>query len=154
MTVTLEAIEARQSELAAMIAKFKAPPVAAEPTTLTIDEVEIELQPGEHYAGLLLDEDGDPKHHLVLQPGDAEGLTWDAACKWAADQGGALPTRREQSLLFANAKQHFKGTWYWSSEPHAEEGSYAWSQYFDNGTQNDYRKSYEGRARAVRRLSA
>jgi len=113
----------------------------------------IELQPGERYAGVLLNEDGTPSHHLVLLPGDAEDVTWPAAVEWAKQAGGELPTRREQSLLFANAKSAFEETWYWSGDEH-ENDSYAWYQYFRYGYQDGNHKSYEGRARAVRRVTA
>ncbi|MDE3023631.1 MAG: DUF1566 domain-containing protein, partial [Pseudomonadota bacterium] len=71
---------------------------------------------------------------------------------FAEKSGGELPTRSEQSLLFANAKQHFESAWYWSSEAHSSDG-YAWCQDFDHGYQ-----FYDGtngslRARAVRRLA-
>ena len=42
---------------------------------------------------------------------------------------------------------------YWSSEPYEDDGSYAWGQNFLHGSQYDVHKSYEGRARAVRRLT-
>ncbi|MDC8756234.1 DUF1566 domain-containing protein [Janthinobacterium fluminis] len=42
--------------------------------------------------------------------------------------------------------------WYWSSTQYAAYPSDAWGQDFDDGYQNGYRKSDEGRARAVRRL--
>ena len=113
----------------------------------------IELQAGERYAGVLLHEDGTPSHHVVLLPGAAEEVTWQAAKDWAADAGGELPTRREQALLFANAKTAFEEKWYWSGEEH-EDGSYAWFQSFSYGYQGSNRKSYEGRARAVRRVTA
>jgi hypothetical protein len=113
----------------------------------------LELQPGERYAGLLLNEDGTPSHHVVLLPGDADDVTWPAAVEWAKQAGGELPSRREQSLLFANAKSAFEEAWYWSGEEH-ENGSYAWNQDFLNGYQNYFRKSFEGRARAVRRVTA
>ena len=112
-----------------------------------------ELAEGEAYAGVLLNEDGTPSHHLILLPGDVEDKTYQLAIDWAASIGGELPTRREQSLLFANAKQHFKRDWYWSSEQHASDESYAWDQDFDYGFQFTSLKSAELRARAVRRLT-
>ena len=60
--------------------------------------------------------------------------------------------RREQSLLYANLKSEFEEAWYWSCEEHASDGSYAWGQSFYFGSQSITHKSYEGRARAVRRL--
>lgn len=53
--ITLEAIEAKQSELADLIAKFKKQPAAGQ-VLHRFGEVEIELQPGERtrIANLLL----------------------------------------------------------------------------------------------------
>ena len=110
------------------------------------------LAAGELYAGVILGKDGEPDHHLILLPGAAEDLTWEQAKEWAASVGGELPTRREQSLLFANLKEHFEGAWYWSGEQYAGDSGYAWGQYFGDGGQYNYRKGNEFRARAVRRL--
>jgi hypothetical protein len=110
------------------------------------------LTPGEVYAGLILGVDGQPDHHLVLLPGEAEHVTWAAAREFAAKAGGDLPTRREQALLYANLKHEFKPNWYWSGEQHAANDDYAWVQHFDYGDQNNYYKSASLRARAVRRL--
>ncbi|WNC91069.1 DUF1566 domain-containing protein [Paraburkholderia sp. FT54] len=112
----------------------------------------ITLAAGERYAGLVLGENGEADYHLVLLPGEAEDVTWEAAGKWAADLGGVLPTRREQSLLFANLKGEFQSAWYWSGQQHEKESGWAWSQHFNCGTQTSDRKTNELRARAVRRL--
>ena len=108
------------------------------------------LQDGEIYAGLVLGKDGAADYHLFLQPGAATGVTWQAAMDWAKKLGHSLPTRAEQALLFANLKHEFEPRYYWSSE---EAGpSDAWVQHLYGGTQSDIYRSYEGRARAVRRL--
>jgi hypothetical protein len=112
----------------------------------------IVLADGEHYAGLILNDNGTPSHHLVLLPEDHDDMPWQAAVDWATAIGGELPTRREQSLLFANGKQHFKADWYWSSELHASGASYAWGQGFGSGYQDDFRIHLQCRAVAVRRL--
>jgi hypothetical protein len=148
--LTLQDIEAKQTELATLIAKFKA--AQHPPETLILERVEIELAAGEHYAGLVLDADG-PSHHLILLPGDAADVTWQQAKDWAAKAGGELPTRQEQALLFANLKSQFQPQWYWSAEPH-EVGSSAWFQNFLYGFQDFYRQTSELRARAVRRFAA
>jgi hypothetical protein len=112
------------------------------------------LKDGEQYAGLVLGKDGTPDYHLVLLPSrDNKKLTWDQAMKAAKAEGGDLPTRREQSLLFANLKEQFQPAWYWSGEQYAAYPSLAWSQDFNGGGQSYVRKSYEGRARAVRRIA-
>jgi hypothetical protein len=152
--VTIEAIEAKQAELAALIASFKATPMPPSPPARISISADITLDAGERYAGVILGDDGQVSHHLVLLPSQAEELAWDDALEWAERAGGALPTRREQSLLFANLKAEFEGAWYWSSEPHATDGSYAWYQTFGYGYQDIYHKSYEGRCRAVRRIPA
>lgn len=113
----------------------------------------IELQPGERYAGTLLREDGTPSHHLVLLPGSAENVKWPAALAWAQQAGGDLPDRRELLLLLANCRSDFLADgWYWSREE-SDDGSSAWYQVPCSGTQGNFPKSYEGLARAVRRVA-
>jgi len=107
---------------------------------------------GELWAGVMLNEDGNPSHHVILLPGEAERIGWNKAVEWAKEIGGELPTRREQSLLFANRKSQFKGEWYWSGEQHAANSGNAWGQDFFGGNQGSLNKSFEARARAVRRL--
>ena len=109
------------------------------------------LKDGEQFAGIVRDESG-RWSIVVLLPGDADELTWKAALAWAKEQGGELPTRREQSLLFANLKDAFEGDWYWSGEQCAPYPDYAWIQTFDDGDQGYGHKGDRYRARAVRRL--
>lgn len=155
-TVTLEDIKATQDKLAAMIAALEASAAATntkQPTTYTVAAMEISLQPGERYAGLVLETaTGAPSHHLVLLPGETEDITWEDASKWAKEQGGDLPTRQEQSLLLANLKSEFKPNWYWSGEKAS--ASSAWGQSFSYGYQlSTSTLDDEWRVRAVRRLS-
>jgi hypothetical protein len=110
------------------------------------------LKAGEEYAGLILGKDGAPDQHIILLPGDIKVPSWEKGLEFAADSGGELPTRREQRLLFANAKEHFQSAWYWSCEQYSADADYAWNQYFLYGVQSSLRKAFEGRARAVRRL--
>lgn len=110
------------------------------------------LREGEIYAGLLLGKGDEPDAHIFLLAGKAEKVNWDQAREWATKIGGDLPTRREQSLLFANLKEQFEPEYYWSNEQHADYSVFAWLQYFDYGSQVSSSKSYSGRARAVRRL--
>ncbi len=110
------------------------------------------LQEGEIYAGLILGKDGASDYHLFLQSGEAVDVTWPDAIAWANEKGRSLPTRAEQALLFANLKEQFQPLWYWSGEQYGPSSSTAWSQNFNGGTQVNGLKSYEGRARAVRRL--
>ena len=105
---------------------------------------------GGMYAGIIRGANGRPDEHLVLLDGDTDGVTWDAACAWAAAKGATLPTRAEHRLLMANLPDQFQKRWYWSSEQAGP--SFAWVQGFDDGSQFDDGRSCEGRARAVRRL--
>lgn len=149
--ITLEAIEAKHTELSKLIAQFKEQ--VNQPVTHFFPQVEIELHPGEHYAGPVLDQRGDLVHHLVLMAQRPTGkLAWQAAMDWASSIGGTLPTRQEQALLFANCKPHLKPEWHWSSQTHEDDASYAWICDFDNGYQLSHHKSYEGGAVAVRRV--
>ena len=147
--ITLEAITAKQTELNEMIQRLQAQAVSA--TMIEIEGTTLPLQPGEHYAGAVLDENGNHKHHLVLMAQRPIGkLAWQFAMDWATSVDGALPTRQEQALLFANCKPHLDPVWHWSSETHDEDASFAWICSFDFGSQNFVRKSYEGSAVAVR----
>lgn len=119
---------------------------------ITVPEADIDLAEGEIYAGLTLNDDGTPSHHLVLLAGYHEDTTWRAAVDWAKSINGELPTRREQSLLFANAKRHFEHEWCWSGELYASDASYAWCQTFTHGYQGSDHIDTHCLARAVRRL--
>ncbi|MEH6435598.1 DUF1566 domain-containing protein [Massilia sp. DD77] len=109
------------------------------------------LKEGEHYAGLILGKN-EPDYHLILLPGDAADVSWPAACEWAMRNGGALPTRRELALLFANLREAFEREWYWSSEPHETRVQLVWGQNFASGIQTIYGRPYRGHARAIRRI--
>lgn len=151
--VTLESIQAKQAELEALIARVTAATAVTKPSWLFLPEVEIELQPGERYVGPVLDADGKVEHHLVLMPQRPEGkLNWQAAMEWAESIGGAIPTRQEQALLYANCKPRLTPAWHWSSETYEDDASCAWHCHFNLGSQTSYRKSYEGGAVAVRRV--
>lgn len=153
-TITLESIKAEHSKLAGMIAAFEK---QQEPSALFFPEVTIKLAPGEHYAGFVIGKDGEPSYHLVLLPGQADDITWEKAMEWASKQGGdsvaSLPTRREQALLYANLKEEFEERAYWSCEAHESEFDWAWCQTFGYGSQNNYDRYFELRARSVRRLA-
>jgi hypothetical protein len=153
-TITLDEVKAQHQRLGALIEQLQASATATAARVLPVPEATIELNPGEHYAGLVLATDGSPLHHLVLLPGEGEDLDWEDAKRWADDGGGTLPTRQEQALLYANLKSQFKPAWYWSAESYSEDGSFAWGQYFVNGYQRYGHKSCGGRARAVRRFTA
>jgi hypothetical protein len=149
-TLTLDAIKAEQNKLADMISAFEAQ--AKTCFVMHFPETQIELRQGERYAGLITAKDGDCSYHLILLPGDADDINWENAKAWAAGQGGELPTRREQSLLFANLKDQFENRGYWSCEQHSSEPGRAWCQSLDYGTQDLNHKTNELRARAVRRV--
>ena len=150
-TITIDTVVAEHQRLGRLIEALQQ---TSAPRVLIVSEASIELQHGERYAGLLFDADGLASHHLILLPGEAEDIKWDAAKEWATKAGGELPTRQEQALLFANLKSEFKPNWYWSGESHETDSSYAWDQDFGVGTQNYFSKGYAGRARAVRRFPA
>ena len=112
--VTLELVQAKQAELAQLVASLQQRAIAAPPSVLlSVPAIDIELQAGEHYAGAVLDDDGAIVHHLVLMAAKpSTSLVWQAALEWAEQVGGALPTRQEQALLFANCKPHLVGRWH------------------------------------------
>ncbi|WP_186140100.1 DUF1566 domain-containing protein [Burkholderia gladioli] len=149
MTITLASIEAEHARISALIEQFKKQPAATE---LRIPSVTIPLAAGERLAGAILNGDGTVAHYVILMPGDADEVNWQSAKEWAAEQGGELPTRREQSLLFTNLRDAFESAWYWSAESHESNSGWAWCQDFYDGTQSYDLQGHEFRARAVRRF--
>jgi hypothetical protein len=104
------------------------------------------------FCGLTTEPDG-THHAVVLLPdAPAKRLNWADAMAWAEGlgNGAQLPTRHVAALLFANAKPQFEEAWHWTSETDVDDSSCAWFQLFCSGGQGSYRKSSEGRARAVR----
>ncbi|HLP99420.1 MAG TPA: hypothetical protein VK149_13365, partial [Sideroxyarcus sp.] len=91
-------------------------------------------------------------HHLILINGQATDVTFQQAQEFAKKSGGYLPTRREQSLLFANLKEQFDERAYWSGEKHSDT-RFAWYQGFRNGNQCSNDTCNQFRARAVRRIT-
>jgi hypothetical protein len=100
------------------------------------------------FAGLTTLPDG--THHAVVLLADKpdKPLTWKAAMTWAKKLEAQLPARPVSALMFATVKAQFEPEWHWTGEE--LDGAYAWLQFFYYGTQDLTRKSYEGRARAVR----
>ncbi len=113
----------------------------------------LNLNPGERYAGPVLDAAGQLKHHSILLPArPPKRAPWQAQMDWAASVGGHLPDRQEQPLLYANCKDALPPAWCWSGQEHEKDASYAWLCFFNYGHEYCTRKSYEGSAVAVRRL--
>ena len=83
--IEIQLTERSQSILAALSGAIG---TTQEPATASASAVD--LQPGEHYAGVVLDESGQVVHHLVLmaQRPDVK-LKWQEAMDWAASVGGA-----------------------------------------------------------------
>ena len=102
---------------------------------------------GGTFAGITTRADG--SHcAVVLLPGTAEDLTWEAAKAWAAEQGGELPTRPVAALLFANVQPELSPEWHWTADEYT--ASCAWLCDFDDGGQGYVRKGDELAAVAVR----
>ncbi len=112
------------------------------------------------YAGIVGGKNGEPDYYLIHAPSDFEltDINWTNAIEAEKKEingfnDWSLPDRREARLLFINSQDSFDtDEWYWTSEQHANDSDYAWMQNFDDGYQDYYHKSYEYRARAVRRL--
>lgn len=112
------------------------------------------LQPGERYAGVVLDHNNQPKHYVILLPqrADKDG-SWQEQMKWAASVGGKLPNTQEQSLLYTNCKDALPRKWLWLSQECADNSSYAWGCYPCYGDYYGIHKSFEAAAVAVRLIS-
>jgi len=104
------------------------------------------------YAGIVRGNAGEPDYYLLVHPDQKKDISRNDAMQWADEIGCSLPLRKEQAILFGQVPELFEPRWYWSGEQDAANDSYAWGQDFSNGGQNISLKTYEGRARAVRRL--
>ncbi|AEI71168.1 hypothetical protein [EBPR siphovirus 1] len=102
---------------------------------------------GGTFAGLITLPNG--THNAVaLLPIRGKGLTWQQACEWARQHGGALPTRLMVALLFANIRDQLQPGWHWTADE--QYAPYAWSCQFGNGYQDYSNKSFACSAVAVR----
>ena len=110
-----------------------------------------ELNEGEIYVGAIIA--GDTSHHIILLPGDHDSINWHGGMEWASSLGGDLPNRVEQSMLYAQQRDHLKSEWYWSNQQHEADASYAWYQSFGDGYQDFNHKNEPCRCRAVRRVA-
>jgi hypothetical protein len=63
-----------------------------------------------------------------------------------------FPVQTQADAFRMDGPEAFDEAWYWSSTQHAAYSNDAWHQDFDDGYQYDGIKSFEARARAVRRL--
>ena len=63
-----------------------------------------------------------------------------------------VPAQTTLELFQEGGDEAFEEAWYWSSTQGAAGSDYAWYQHFSDGSQINYVKDYELRARAVRRL--
>jgi len=88
-----------------------------------------ELKEGEIYAGAIINPDG-KGHYVILLAGDKDDGDWQSAMDWAKEQGGDLPNRVEQALLFDKSRDQFKKDWYWSNTPYENNAEWAWCQGF------------------------
>lgn len=92
-------------------AKAQSAPVKATSITHAFPK----LKPGEKRVGSIILPDGRVQHTILL-PGDRSFPNWDAAKAWSEKQGGTLPDRVEQALMFKFLRNEFKPEWYWSCE--------------------------------------
>jgi len=146
--MNIETIKAKQAELEKLIEQFQ-----AQATVIEIKERTIKLHPGEHYAGAVLDADGNHLHDLILLPQQhGKRMTWSDAKKWAEKVGGELPTFQEQTMIFANCKPHLEGEYHWAYEEYANESFYSIGFNFKDGSNRGYPMFTEIAAVAVRRV--
>lgn len=112
------------------------------------------------FAGIVAGKDNQPDYYLIHATVDFEidDTNWQGATEAAKAlingfNDWSLPDRFEARLLAINTPDSFdKDCCYWTSTQYADYDSYAWLQDFYHGDQGCLLKSYEYRARAVRRL--
>jgi hypothetical protein len=148
-SVTLEQVQARQTEIAAMIQRLEA---QAKVRQIEIDACTIVLQAGERYAGAKLDEHGNHLHHvIVLAARQDEKQAWNDALTWGKKVGGELAAPEEYALIKANCPDLLTESWYWTNKEYEENASCAWD-FGSNGFTYFGHKSAAGGALSVRRV--
>lgn len=147
--ITIESLEAKQTELAALIEKFKAQrPI----TRINHPAIEIDLHPGERVAGHLLDANGHIKQTVIVLPHRLdEKLNWADVQVWAKEHDIDVASPEEYALIKANCPDLLTESWYWTNKPYAENDNYAWA-FFSYGGCGNVRTSRGGSALFVRRL--
>jgi hypothetical protein len=141
--ITIEALEAKRDEFAALIELFKTQP---HERIVAVAADQVVLRPGECYGGAALNADGSVAYHLVGAKVHADhDLDHAAAIAWAKAGGYELANKLDIRLLQANARDWLpKGGWCWLEEEHGS--SYAWGCSFNNGNVYYDDRSSEGGA--------
>lgn len=127
---------------------------AQAPTGLYLPAVTLTLQPGEWYAGAVINPDGLIKHHVIAAGMrlNTARLTFGKAQKWAADSGLSAPTCQEARLIVAHHAGRLDDLlWFWTCEEHSS--AFAWNCYLDDGDVFYDTRSAQGGAVAVRRVN-
>jgi len=124
------------------------PPKAASAVKIALPA----LKKGELYVGGTIDAGGKVTHTILL-PGEKAAINWKDALAWAKKEGGDLPNRIEQAMLWTHHAGKFQKRYYWSNEQYADGSDYAWGQGFGYGGQDYWRKVSKFMARAVRRVT-
>ncbi len=149
-TVTLKSVQAKQTELNAMIEQLANQ--AQQVRQIKIEGRTIELQAGESYAGAKLHKDGSFSHDVIVCAARTDDdYNFQGAQDWAYAAGGDAPSTEEFALIKANCGHRLTNSWYWTNKPHAENASYAW-HFFSAGLTTIGNKSAAGGALAVRRV--
>jgi hypothetical protein len=110
------------------------------------------LKKGEVYVGGTIDVDGKVTHTILL-PGEKADGGWKDALAWSKKEGGDLPNRIEQAMLWAHHADKFQKRYYWSNAQCAGNDACAWDQSFLYGYQGLWHKDNKSMARAVRRVT-
>ncbi len=147
--ITIEQIDAKQTELVQLIEKFKH---QAKATALTLPAAVVRLLPGERYVGAILKEDGTVDYHLIVLGFKPSGLDHAGAIAWAKTLDGKVANKREIRLVQANAPDLLPTSgWCWLEEEYGS--SCAWGCYFGGGGVYYDDRSSGGGAVAVRRFN-
>ena len=127
---------------------------AQAPTGLYLPAVTLTLQPGEWYAGAVINPDGLIKHHVIAAGMrlNTARLTFGKAQKWAADSGLSAPTCQEARLIVAHHAGRLDDLlWFWTCEEHSS--ACAWNCFLNLGLVIYLDRSAAGGAVAVHRVN-
>lgn len=148
--ITLEAIEAKQTELAELIDQWKrSTKREASALTLHIPAADLVLFPDEIYCGEIRGDDGKLQYYLVGVSVRDDTGDWDELMAWAKSLNADLPSPSDAWLLRANAKHWLPDNWIWLNKPEGPSSAWCCGHF---GLQDYLGRSARGGGVAVRRV--
>lgn len=110
------------------------------------------LEEGQIYLYGRVNKNGDVEHTILRAVND-EPMPHAQQIEWAESVGGMLYNRIDALVIHSEHRELVKPGWYWTIDVCEWDPEYAWSQYYDYGSQYYDPRSSAFRAVAVSRFT-